>query len=83
MVYDWFAEGRRGQRSLEDETHLGHSAAATTTIQMVAVQKLVEEDGRVTVLQIAEEASISSGKCQQHTTQLPWIKQGLSKMGTP
>ena len=34
---------------------------ATKGCQVAAVHKLVEEDARVTVLQIAEEVGISSG----------------------
>ena len=60
-VYDWFAEFRRGQRSLEDDPRSGRPATATTDIQVAAVRKLVEEDARVTVLQIAEEVGTSSG----------------------
>ena len=65
--YDRFADCRKGQHSLEDDPRSGHPAEATTGIQVAAVQRLVEEDGRVTVLQIAEEVGISIGKCEQHT----------------
>ena len=60
-IYDWFAEFRRGWRCLEDDPCSGRPAEATTSVQVTAVQRLVEEDGRVTVLQIAEEVGIASG----------------------
>ena len=46
---------------MEDDPSSGCSAEATTGVQVAAVQRLVEEDGRVTVLQIAEEVGISLG----------------------
>eukprot|EP00112_Aurelia_sp_Birch-Aquarium-sp1_P019978 Seg5046.1 transcript_id=Seg5046.1/GoldUCD/mRNA.D3Y31 product="Mariner Mos1 transposase" protein_id=Seg5046.1/GoldUCD/D3Y31 len=61
MIYDWFAEFRRGRCSLEDDPRSGRPTTATTDVQVAAVCKLVEEDARVTVLQIAEEVGISSG----------------------
>eukprot|EP00112_Aurelia_sp_Birch-Aquarium-sp1_P013402 Seg2844.1 transcript_id=Seg2844.1/GoldUCD/mRNA.D3Y31 product="Mariner Mos1 transposase" protein_id=Seg2844.1/GoldUCD/D3Y31 len=60
-VYDWFAQFRRGRRSLEDDPRSGRPATATTDVQVAAVRKLVGEDARVTVLQIAEQVGISSG----------------------
>ena len=50
-----------GGGSLEDEPLSGRPAEAKTGVQVAAVQRLVEEDGRVTMLQIAEEVGISSG----------------------
>ena len=44
---------------MEDDPRSGRPAEATISIQVAAVQRLVEEDGRVTVLQIAEVGSSS------------------------
>ena len=46
---------------MEDNPRLRRLAAVKTDLQVAAVQELVEEDGRVTVLQVAEEVGISSG----------------------
>ena len=61
IVYDWFAEFRRGRRSLEDDPRSGLPATATTDVQVAAVRKQIAEDARGTVLRIAEEVGISSG----------------------
>ena len=37
-IYDWFADFRRGRRSLEDNPRSERPAAATTDLQVAAVQ---------------------------------------------
>ena len=61
IFYDWFVECQRGRRSLEDDPHSERPDDVTTIVQVAAVQRLVEEAGRVAALQIAEEVGISSG----------------------
>ena len=60
-VYNWFAEFRREREALKDGERTGRPCSATTEQSITAVRKLVEEDSRVTVAQIAAQLQISSG----------------------
>lgn len=75
-VFAWFAEFRRGRRSLEDEERCGRPVSATTEENVVAVRTMVEDDARVTVAQLVEETGISSGAIRQILHE----KLGLSKI---
>ena len=60
-MFDWFAEFRRGRRSLEDEERCGRPSSAVTDENIAAVQAMVELDARTTVTQLEREIDISSG----------------------
>ncbi|PAA63970.1 hypothetical protein BOX15_Mlig013766g1 [Macrostomum lignano] len=49
IVFDWFAEFRRGRVSLEDEAREGQPLSSTTQEAVAAMQALVEEDPQLTV----------------------------------
>ena len=60
-VYNWFAEFRRDRETLQDAERSGRPCSATTEENVTAVQKLVEDDARITTAFIAAQLQISLG----------------------
>ena len=60
-VFEWYAEFKRGRRSLDDEARCGRPVEALTADNIAAVQAMVEEDARLTVLQLGKAIGISTG----------------------
>ena len=58
-VFEWFAEFRRGRRSLDDAPRSGRPVEVTTEDKVAAVRAMVEEDARVTVAQLTRIIGIS------------------------
>ena len=60
-VFNWFAEFRCGQESLEDKVHSGRPILATMAENIDAVKAMVKEDVRVMVSQMEQELGILLG----------------------
>ena len=75
-VFEWFAEFRRGRRSLDDAPRSGRPVEVTTEDKVAAVRAMVEEDARVTVAQLARITGISAGS----VVTVVHEKLGLSKV---
>ena len=58
-VFNWFVEFKRGRTSFEDEERSGRPSMAVTEDNIDAVEKMVQEDARVTYKDI--EASLRIG----------------------
>ena len=60
-VYRWIREFKQGRDSVEDEQRSGRPITSRSENIIIAVQKAVEQDRRVTIDAIAEEVGISHG----------------------
>ena len=58
VVFNWFAEFRRGRTPLSDEERLGRPATAVTPNNFAKVKKIIKLDRRITYEGIMEELQI-------------------------
>jgi hypothetical protein len=64
-VFEWHAWFRAGRTSTEDDQHTGKPISCTTPDTAAKLQKLVHEDRRRTIQDLADEIRIGYGTCQR------------------
>lgn len=75
-VKKWAAEFKRGRVSTEDDPRSGRPKTSTTDEQVAAIHRMVLDDRRQTVQQIAKSIGISSGSVHAVLTDI----LGMSKL---
>ncbi|UYV72971.1 hypothetical protein LAZ67_10001333 [Cordylochernes scorpioides] len=63
-VFEWYKRFKEGREETADNERSGRSSTSTTPEKVDKVLKLVREDRRITVREVAEEAGISFGSTQ-------------------
>ena len=75
-VYEWIKRFKDGRESLEDDSRSGRPVSSKSDQNLKSVEKLVEENRRITVEEVAATLGISHGSAHEILTD----NLGLSKL---
>jgi NH3-dependent NAD+ synthetase len=67
-VFEWRAQFRTSQKSLEDDQHTGRLISCATCNIVARLQQIIREDQRQTIQDLADEMGIGYGTFQQIQT---------------
>ena len=81
-VFEWFAEFRRGRRSLDNATRSGRPVEVTTEDKVAVVRVMVEEDVRMTSAVGENHGDISRISCNDSAREAR-PQQSLRALDTP
>ena len=62
-VYKWYKLFTEGREEVNNDARPGRSSTSTTNENTEAVKKIVMENRRITIREVAEDVSISVGSC--------------------
>ena len=80
-VKKWDTEYKRGRVSIEDDPRSGRPKTSTTDEQVDTIHRMVLDDRRLTVEQIAKNTDISSGSGHRVLYDILGDEQAVCKMG--
>ena len=62
-IYEWYKLFTKGQEEVNDDARPGRPSTSTTNEDTEAVKKIVMENSRITIREVAEDVSVSVGSC--------------------
>ena len=73
----WFKEGRE---DVNDDARSGLSSMSTTDENIEAVKKMIVDNHRIIIREIADDVGISFGSCQEIFTDVLGMKRAAAKI---
>ena len=74
-LYEWYGRFKDGRKETTDDARTGRPSTATNQEKVYEVLKLVRENRRVTVREVAEEVEISIGSVSEIMSKF-WGSEG-------
>ena len=62
-IYKWYKLFTEGREDVNDDAHPGRPSTSTTNKNTEPVKKIVMENRRITIREVAEDVRISVGSC--------------------
>ena len=78
-VYKWYKLFTEGREEVNDDARPGRPSTSTTNENTEAVKKIVMENRRITIREVAEDVSISVGSCHAIFTDILGLKRVAAK----
>ena len=78
-VCKWYKLFTEGREEVNDDARPGRSSTSTTTEKTQAVKKIVMENRRITVREVAEDVGISVGSCHAIFLDILGLKRVAAK----
>ena len=78
-VYKWYKRFQEGREDTEDDERPGRPSTSTTDDNVETMKKMIMENRRITIREVADEVGISFGSCQAIFTDVLGMKRVAAK----
>ena len=78
-VYKWYKLFTEGREEVNDDARPGRPSTSTTSENTKAVKKIVMENRRITIREVAEDVGISVGSCHAILSDILGLKRVATK----
>ena len=78
-VYKWYKLFTEDREDVNNDAHPGRPSTLTTDENVEAVKKIVKENRRITIREVAEDVGISVGSCHEIFSDVLGMKRVAAK----
>ena len=80
QVQLWHNQFKEGREDVNDDVRTGRPSTSTTDKKIEAVKKVILDNRRITIREMADDVDISLGSCQTIFTDVPGMKRAATKI---